>query len=241
MEDLTNSTPLILLVEGPVASRDSLALMLKKTGYRIQTVHTGAEAISWLQDSIPDLIIFDASMMRSTGVRTCRRIRRIVGNTPIIHSRGLGEEEDHEAEADVYLERPFSSRKLLNRVKALLPADISKDEVVRYGAITLYRVKRSVDVSGKGEFTLTPKLALLLETFIRHPNQLLTRPQLMIDVWDTDFVGDTRTLDVHIRWIRECIEDDPSYPLLLRTVRGQGYVLNIPDKSTSSSLSDLTG
>jgi DNA-binding response OmpR family regulator len=77
---------------------------------------------------------------------------------------------------------------------------------------------------------LTPKLALLLETFIRHPNELLTRRQLMQSVWQTDFVGDTRTLDVHIRWVRECIEDDPSKPQLLKTIRGQGYLLSIPSQ-----------
>jgi two-component system phosphate regulon response regulator PhoB len=142
----------------------------------------------------------------------------------------VGEEEDRAAGADVYLERPYSPRKLLNRARALLPADSAKEEIVRFGDITLFRIKRSVDVAGRGEFTLTPKLVLLLETFIRHPNELLTRRQLMQSVWQTDFVGDTRTLDVHIRWVRECIEADPSNPQLLRTVRGQGYILKIGPK-----------
>lgn len=235
------SSPLVLLVEGQTAGRESLALMLKKAGYRVDVAHTGTDAMGWLEGNNPDLIVFDASTMRSTGVRNCRRLRRMAEDTPIIHCRAAGEEEDHSAEADVYLERPFSSRKLLNRVKALLPADISKEEIVRYGTITLFRTKRSVDVVGKGEFTLTPKLASLLEMFIRHPNQLLTRPQLMLAVWDTDFVGDTRTLDVHIRWVRECIEIDPSDPQLLKTVRGQGYMLNIPPDSTTAADQNLTG
>lgn len=222
-----DSSPLVLLVEGQTAGRESLALMLEKAGYKIISVHTGTEALKWVSENVADLIVFDASTMRSTGVRNCRRLRRAAENTPIIHSRAAGEFEDRDAEADVYLERPFSPRKLLNRVKALLPADNNKEEIIRFGTMTLFRFKRSVDVAGKGEFTLTPKLALLLETFIRHPNELLTRPQLMLAVWETDFVGDTRTLDVHIRWIRECIENDPSRPQLLKTVRGQGYMLNI--------------
>jgi len=221
------SSPLVLLVEGQSAGRESLAPMLAKAGHSTAIVHSGTEALDWLEDNHPDLIIFDASTMRSNGVRNCRRLRRSAENTPIIHSRSTGQEEDHAAGADVYLERPFSPRKLLNRVRALLPADIQKEEIVRYGKITLFRVKRSVDVLGKGEFTLTPKLALLLETFIRHPNELMTRRQLMQSVWQTDFVGDTRTLDVHIRWVRECIEVDPSHPLLLKTIRGQGYLLEI--------------
>lgn len=221
------TSSLVLLVEGQSAGRESLAAMLQKAGYDTVIVRTGAEAQQWLETRSPDLIIFDASTMRSNGVRNCKRLRKQAEHTPIIHSRAAGEEEDRSAGADVYLERPFSPRKLLNRVRALLPVDNHKEEIIRYGRITLYRLKRSVDVVGKGEYSLTPKLALLLENFIRHPNQVLTRPQLMLSVWDTDFIGDTRTLDVHIRWVRECIEDDPSRPLLLKTVRGQGYMLQI--------------
>jgi DNA-binding response OmpR family regulator len=218
-------------VEGQNAGRDSLRPMLLKAGYEITIVNTGAEALDWLQDRAPNLIVFDASTMRSNGVRNCRRLRRFAEFIPIIHSRAAGEEEDRSAEADVYLERPFSARKLLNRTRALLPADSSREEIIRYGNITLFRNKRSVGVVGKGEFTLTPKLALLLETFIRQPGVLLTRRQLMLTVWQTDFVGDTRTLDVHIRWIRECIEDVPGQPELLKTHRGQGYVLWIPPRT----------
>jgi DNA-binding response OmpR family regulator len=227
------SNPFILLVEGHSAGRDSLVSALQKANYNAAVVHTGNDAIKWLDDRMPDLILFDASSMRSNGVRTCQRLRKLALKTPIIHCRAKGEEEDRSAGADVYLERPFSARKVLNRVRALLPADIAKEEVVRYGDITLFRSKRSVEVTGKGEFTLTPKLALLLETFIRHPNEVLSRRDLMVAVWDTDFIGDTRTLDVHVRWVRECIEKEPSHPQLLKTVRGKGYQLIIPDSSPS--------
>ena len=192
-------------------------------------VYTGAEALDWLQAQArtPDLIVFDASTMRSNGVRNCRRLRRSAELIPIIHSRASGEEEDRSAGADVYLEIPYSARKLLNRTRALLPADTQKEEIVRYGNMTLFRTKRSVDVIGKGEFALTPKLASLLEQFIRHPNELLTRRQLMLWVWQTDFIGDTRTLDVHISWLRRAIELDPDNPKFLKTVRGVGYRLDI--------------
>lgn len=222
-----SSSSLVLLVEGQNAGRESLSALLEKGGHRVFIVRTGTEAQTWLTTNNPDLIIFDSSTMRSNGVRNCRRLRRQVEHIPIIHSRAAGEEEDRTAGADVYLEKPFSSRKILNRVRALLPADNHKEEIIRYGKITLYRMKRSVDVRNKGEFSLTPKLALLLENFLRHPNELLSRRQLMQSVWQTDFIGDTRTLDVHIRWVRECIEIDPSHPKLLKTVRGQGYILNI--------------
>ena len=172
-----------------------------------------------------DLVIFDASSMRSSGSRTCRRLRGVVGDVPIIHCRAAGRAEDASVLADVYLEEPFSDRKLLNRVRDLLPADPMKEEIVFFGQIKLYRGKRSVEVNGKGEMRLTPKLTQLIEEFLRHPNELISRRQLMRNVWHTDYVGDTRTLDVHIRWIRECIEKDPSNPELLHTVRGRGFIL----------------
>ena len=139
---------------------------------------------------------------------------------------------DRSTEADVYLQLPFTPRKLLNRVRALLPVDQVKEEIVRYGSISLYRTKRSVEVNGQGESLLTPKLADLLEEFIRHPNEVVTRRQLMIDVWKTDYIGDTRTLDVHIRWMRELIEEDPAKPTLLKTVRGKGYIFCVPPLSS---------
>jgi DNA-binding response OmpR family regulator len=229
------NSPFVLLVEGPNAGRDSLENMLSKANYQTFRVHRGNEALEYLRGMNPDLIIFDASTMRSNGVRNCQRIRKLAEHTPIIHCRASGEEEDHSAGADVYLERPFTARKLLNRVRALLPADSAKEEIIRFGDLTLYRTKRSVEVQGKGEFTLTPKLALLLETFIRHPNELLSRRELMLAVWDTDFIGDTRTLDVHVRWVRECIETEPSHPERLKTVRGQGYMLYIDDYQPSTN------
>ena len=109
------SSPLVLLIEGQTAGRDSLTGMLRKAGYDLAIVRTGTEAQSWLGINSPDLIIFDASTMRSNGVRNCRRLRRQAENTPIIHCRAAGEEEDRAAGADVYLERPFTPRKLLNR------------------------------------------------------------------------------------------------------------------------------
>ena len=91
-----------------------------------------------------------------------------------------------------------------------------------------YLTKKSVDIEGKGERRLTPKLAHLLAQFMRHPHQVLTRRELMRRVWHTDYIGDTRTLDVHIRWVREIIEEKPAKPQFLKTVRGKGYILAIP-------------
>lgn len=219
---------MILLVEGRGASGHSLAPALRKASYELSIAHTGASALKQIAECQPDLVVFDASTMRSSGTRTCKRLRRALAETPIIHSRSAGTLEDRRAEADVYLMHPFTPRKLLNRVRVLLPADDHKEEIVRCGNLTFYRSKRSVDVVGKGEHRLTPKLARLLEELIRHSEEVVSRKQLMRNVWNTDYVGDTRTLDVHIRWIRESIEVNPARPKLLRTVRGKGYIFGVP-------------
>ena len=224
---MLKETAVILLIEGAPNSH-SFAPALEKAGYQPEYFHTGVNALNWALQHTPDLIVFDAASMRSSGSRSCRRLRRALGDVPIIHCRAEGEKEDASAEADVYLELPFTPRKLLNRVRALLPADDLTEEVVRCGCITLYRAKRSVEVNGQGERSLTPKQAQLLEEFIRYPNQIISRRQLMQNVWRTDYIGDTRTLDVHIRWVREIIEEDPAHPQLLRTVRGKGYVFKMP-------------
>lgn len=215
----------ILLIEGKQVSGSSLSPALDKAGLQYHLVYSGTAAIeNIVQNGPPQLIIFDSTAMRSSGIRTCRRLRRIVGDTPIIHCRANGTEEDTTAQADVYLEHPFTSRKLLNRVRALLPADTLKEEVVRCGDLTFYRTKRSVEIANQGEQQLTPKLVKLLEEFLRNPEVIIDRRQLMQNVWNTDYIGDTRTLDVHIRWIREYIENDPAKPQLLVTIRGKGYI-----------------
>lgn len=219
----------ILLVEGKRAENDSLSVSLINAEFLVEICHTGRKAINSAQKKIPDLVVFDASSLRSNGARTCRRLRGIVGDNPIIHCRSAGLPQQMDIPADIFLEQPFTGRKLLNRVRDLLPADPLKEEVVRFGHLILFRSKRAVQVEGRGEFPLTPKLAQLLEEFLRHPNELVSRKQLMINVWNTNYVGDTRTLDVHIRWVRESIEKDPSNPEILQTVRGKGFILSFPD------------
>jgi DNA-binding response OmpR family regulator len=218
----------ILLVEGRSASSSAYSLALKKEEFRVHVAHTGNEAMLLIKKITPDLVVYDAVSMRSSGVRTCKRLRNTLGETPIIHCRADKQAEDRSVGADVYLVKPFTPRKLLNRIKALIPADDLKEEIVRAGSLTFFLSKRSVELRGRGERSLTPKLASLLEEFLRHPNEVLGRDQLMRSVWDTSYLGDTRTLDVHIRWMREIIEDDPARPKILKTVRSMGYIFSIP-------------
>ena len=224
---------IILLVEGKSLTPQSLKSVLQKAQYKAEVCHDGKAAMDLIVISKPDLVVFNAASMRSNGSRTCRRLRRALGETPIIHIRNQNEPEELEAEADIYLEHPFTPRKLLNRIKMLLPADDATAEVVRYGDVKFYPTKPAVDVAGRGEQRLTPKLAQLLQEFLRYPNEVVTRVQLMQNVWKTDYIGDTRTLDVHIRWVREVLEMDPAKPELLLTVRGRGYVFVVPTKFDS--------
>lgn len=217
----------ILLVEGPGKGDRSLAAALASAGYDVCMRHTGSEALGWSEKHEADLIVFDGASLPEEEVDVCRELRAAAGDTPIIHTRKDGKEKDEGVGADVYLMQPFTARKVLNRIRALLPANAWEEQIVRAGDLTLFLGKRSVAVAGKGEKRLTPKLALLLEEFLRHPNEVRTRRELMRNVWQTDYVGDTRTLDVHIRWVREAIEADPGDPERLVTVRGVGYVLRI--------------
>ena len=207
-------------------------------GLQVTAAHTSTVALAVCRQQMPNLIIYDSATMRSNGARTCRRLRRQENAAPIIHCRPQGEAEPTDADADIYLVQPFTSRKLLNRIRALLPADPHREEIIRLGHIILYRHKRSLYIAGQGEQRLTPKLALLLEEFLRHPGEILDRKWLMETVWMTSYIGDTRTLDVHIRWIRELIEADPATPQILTTVRTVGYVytpVHLPPLSAATS------
>jgi DNA-binding response OmpR family regulator len=204
-----------------------MAPALADVGLLVAIVHSGSGAMQWIEKEVPDLIVFDASTMRSNGARTCKRLRKTLPQVPIIHCCKASTADDRYIEAEVHLAKPFTPRKLLNRIWTLLPADDLDEEIVRLGPITLFCDKRSVDVAGRGEHRVTPKMASLLEQFLRQPNQIIGRHTLMEEVWNTSYFGDTRTLDVHIRWLREIIEQDPSSPKLLRTVRGVGYILSV--------------
>lgn len=220
----------ILLIEGRSAGTNSLLSALQKPGWQLIIAHSSKAALETFQQQTPDLAIFDAVTMRSNGTRICSRLRRRNASVPIIHCRAAAQPQPINGDADIYLEHPFTPRKLVNRIRALLPADPTREEIIRIGELIYYRNKRSIFTPKQGERRLTPKLAFLLEQFLRHPNETLNRKWLMEMVWKTSYVGDTRTLDVHVRWIREFIEEDPANPQRLLTIRRTGYrFVVVPD------------
>lgn len=216
----------VLLIESSRTSVPSFAPALEKKGYSVNIQHKLEPAIKSANKSSPDIVVLDAASMRTSGTRMCRKVRSRLDGMPIILVSPEGSNPDPGNGASVTLVHPFTPRKLLNRVARLLPGDESY--VIEVGPIKLNLAQRKVRSYGK-EARLTPKEAKLLEVFILNPGRLLTRKALIREVWYTDYTGDTRTLDVHMSWLRKAIEPDPSQPILLKTIRGMGYRFDLPE------------
>lgn len=218
----------IILIEGCQTDDTSFQGVLRRAGYEVRSVPTGELAVRAAAEQQPNLIIFDAVSLTNGEEKRCNLVRSHLTETPIIHIRPAGVPQDDGAGATVYLMLPFTARKLLNRVRTLIPTAEDADNEIRAGDLVLYQKRGVVAVNGMAEHQLTPRQVLLLAEFMAHPNQLISRQQIMQNVWHTDYLGDTRTLDVHVRWLRQAIEEDPSHPKRLVTVRGKGYILRVP-------------
>ncbi len=214
----------ILVIEGKRAERSSFVGGLTKKGFRVISVPSGNAALNKLDKEQPEIIVVDADSMRTSGKRICQSLRSATQQTPIILILGNGVKENDDFEADVIMHLPFTLQKLLNRIKVLLPLKSSND-VVKAGPIDLDLTHRFVKVNEK-QISLTPRLTRLLQALMQKPGQVFGRDELFKFVWETDYIGDTRTLDVHVSWLRNLIEDDPRHPDFIKTVRGVGYRLD---------------
>jgi DNA-binding response OmpR family regulator len=219
----------ILLVEGRKPAAAQQAPVLSERGIRVATARTRREAWAKVRKSKPAVVVLDAPSVRFSCPRFCEALRKEKVDIPVLMLLPEGQKAERSLGARAYLSYPFSTRRLVNKIVRLLPSP--DDEVVRLGDIALNTRKRNVIRAGR-ETHLTPKQAHLLEVFMEHPGEVLTRPYLMKRVWDTDYVDDTRTLDVHVHWVRRAIEDNPGAPKCLRTVRGVGYRLAVEDGKT---------
>jgi DNA-binding response OmpR family regulator len=214
----------VLLVESDKASAPSFAPALEKRGYHLAVAHSTADAIAKVNGSAPDVIVVDAASLKTSGTRMCRELRKSMDAARIllvIDKKASGDEHNG---ADLILRHPLTSRKLLNGVNRLLPA--SEGAALQIGPIKLNLGQRKVKC-GVREERLTPKQSKLLEVLMRHSGEVVSRKMLIKQVWDTDYTGDTRTLDVHISWLRSVIEPNPIKPRYLKTLRGQGYRLDV--------------
>lgn len=216
----------VLLIEGKRADRPSFVAGLARKGYQVESAVNGSEALSRLKEIGPDLIIVNAASMRSSGRRICQTIRSRAPGVQIVlimDANSEGEEKTN-LPADVILTLPFTLQKLINRIRPLLPAE--QKDLLTAGALQLDLTQRCVRI-GNRQTSLTPRLVHLLRLLMEHPGAVIERETLFRTVWDTAYTEDTRTLDVHISWLRHAIEDDPRKPVYIKTVRGVGYRLDI--------------
>lgn len=211
----------VLLVEGKHNTEQSFAPALAKR-YTLLTAHTGKIALELATQHSIDVIVLDAASLRTSGDRLSATFRNNLGDIPIIHIKDALAAHEHESPADIVLFLPFTYRKLCNRIERYTAVDQGK--ILRVAGLEL-NLQNLISTTPIGERKLTPKEAKLLEILMRHPGKVVERKQLIKEVWQTDYMGDTRTLDVHIRWLRQAVEENPSKPQLIKTVRGKGYML----------------
>jgi DNA-binding response OmpR family regulator len=213
----------LLVIEGRHAEIPSFAADLQKKGFDVVSAQNGSEAVSKLKQTNPSLVVVNAPTLRSTGIRMCLSIRKKDPKVPIILIVENEKLVDKEL-ADSVLSLPFTVQKLVNRVKALMPGD--GDNMVSIGPIRLDVENRRVRSLGKNT-KLTPRLITLLQILMDKHGEVVEREALFKKVWETNYTGDTRTLDVHISWLRRAIELDPDNPKFLKTIRGVGYRLDV--------------
>jgi len=215
----------ILVIEGKRADRPSFVAGLMRKGYQVESVPNGSAAVTRLNSFHPNLVILDAASMRTSGKRICASLRAHAQSLPIvlILAPEQAETPDQEPSADVTLTLPFTLQKLVNRIRPLLPAN-TKD-IIQVGPIQLDPTQRWVRIGGR-QTSLTPRLVTLLRILMEQPGVVVERDALFRQAWDTHYVEDTRTLDVHISWLRRAVEVDFHNPRFIKTIRGVGYRLD---------------
>ena len=213
----------VLVIEGRHAEIPSFANDLQKKGFDIRSFQNGSQAVSKIKQINPNLVVINAASLRSTGIRICLSVRKKDPKLPIILILEKEKPVDKDL-AEVVLALPFTVQKLVNRIKALLPSD-SKN-VVTAGPIQLDLDHKRVRCLSKST-KLTPRLITLLQTLMEKHGEVVEREALFKKVWETNYTGDTRTLDVHISWLRRAIELNPDNPKFLKTIRGVGYRLDV--------------
>ena len=219
----------LLVVEDEESFSDALSYMLRKEGFEVAVAPTGTDALDEFDRSGADLVLLDLMLPGLSGTEVCRQLRTR-SSVPVIMLTAKDSEVDKvvglELGADDYVTKPFSSRELLARIRAVLrrgtdPAEVAP-AVLEAGPVRMDVERHVVTVAGQ-PVRLPLKEFELLELLLRNAGRVLTRGQLIDRIWGADYVGDTKTLDVHVKRLRAKIEPDPARPIHLLTVRGLGY------------------
>lgn len=227
---MTTGAPRVLVVDDEPAFRDALEQALKKEGFLIHTAEDGEQAVAVFDEVRPDLVLLDVMLPRMSGIDVCRHIRSI-DNTPVIMVSAKGEEIDAvvalEVGADDYVTKPYRLRELIARMRNVLRrggikavADTNAD--LNVGPLHLDRERHEVRLNGT-TIELPLKEFQVLRELMAHAGYVVTREDLINRVWGYDYIGDTKTLDVHIKRLRAKIEPKPAEPELITTIRGLGY------------------
>ena len=228
----------ILVVDDEISLQETLAYNLSKEGYTVEVAGDGNQALELARSSKPDLVILDVMLPGLDGFEVCRILRQ-EANIPVLMLTARDDEIDRvvglEVGADDYLVKPFSMRELNARIKALLrrvrlireevessAQESTQPKLLTFNDLVIDMTRREVRL-GNDVLQLKPKEYELLLYMGQHKGQVLTREVILEHVWGWDFVGDSRTVDVHIRWLREKIEQNPESPQRIITVRGAGY------------------
>lgn len=219
----------ILMVEDEEALSEPLAFLLGREGFQVQVVADGVSAVAEFERSGADLVLLDLMLPGQSGTEVCKQIRA-TSSVPIIMLTAKDSELDKvlglELGADDYVTKPYSSRELIARIRAVLrrqgeTEDLSS-QTISAGPVRMDIARHVVTVQGQ-QIALPLKEFELLEILLRNAGRVMTRSQLIDRVWGADYVGDTKTLDVHVKRLRSKVEPDPSSPRYLLTVRGLGY------------------
>lgn len=241
--------PTVLVVDDEENIREAIAFTLRREGFDILEAENGPDAIE-LASQNPDVIVLDIMLPGIDGLEVLRRIRT-TSNVPVLMLSAKGDEIDRvvglEIGADDYITKPFAMRELIARIRAIvrrvgmtnepapetvsLPTPSSDNSQIRAGSLVIDIASRTVSNNGL-DVELNPKEFDLLAYFVRHPGVVMSRDALLREVWGYEFRVDTRTVDVHVRWLRTKLEDNPASPQMLLTVRGSGYRY-VPEEAES--------
>ena len=185
---------------------------------------SGAAALAHLEAGIPDLVVIDASSMRTSGKRICQSLHEKKTTLPVILVIDQNGDPNDTYGANAVLVLPFTMQKLVNRVRHLLPIQNNGGLVV--GPLMLDVEQHRAILENK-QIQLTPRLVLLLKILMEHPGEVINREDMFREAWETDYTGDTRSLDVHMSWLRQAVEENPRHPKFIKTIRGVGYRLDV--------------